>query len=308
MPGVQFVKRKELNKTQRCVQVGQAAHKIVGEKREQAEADRRRQQEAAQKVADKLGTLVCLQTMSDVDTLAQGESHFSQLSAPGARYKEAWDKLKHMHAQLDGGAAFTSEHNALFNSVKATMDPEKCKLDATNLSAEQLAALQTKLGGKTTPQCRYCSNVDICCKKGFLKLMLSDPNMPPHLNSHLLPRVPAQPPPAAAQPVLQQGGSQTAALAPAPPASVRRPVASSALPLLSDDTSDYIPMRQPHAHSNQSIGSRPPAQQHVRQDPAPVPSSPAPRRQRRAAAAAALAKGGYSLMHNGSPLCSQSQE
>ena len=255
---VQFVKRPELTKEARLLKVGKEGLAYAAQKREELQAAKDRQHEATVVSHAKFSALWCLQNADDVEALCEGPSGFSMQSALGQRLKEGYDALKWHHAQFAAdnpdAVVFSSEHTKQFNQLKATMDPSKCQLDEGGLAPDAMNALRARLpapAGKSTPSCKFCCNTGICCKKGMLKLMLSQEDLPPRKNG-VPPSAPAHDAPHR-QAVLSVPVTGQCA-------KPRVPRSEDTL-LVSDDSSNFIE-RRPHATSAQSVGSAP--QQPVR--------------------------------------------
>ena len=253
--GLQFVKRPDLQKKVRVNKTGQAGFAYASDKRMEAEAAQQRQLEQQQKSHDKFSSLCCLTSAADVDMLAAGPSEFSWETAPGGRFKQAFDTMKWHHDQLalnnPEAAVFTAAHSKQFNSTRATMDSQLCRLPADGLSDADRSKLQAKLLTKSTPSCAYCANVGPCCKKALLKLMVTQSDLPPCINGV---------PPTAPRPTVVQSAGANAA-APMPPvprsrATQRMQPALSQQLAVSDDSSNFTGKAQ-HRSSAQSIGSVP---------------------------------------------------
>ena len=252
---MQFVKRADLKKGARVVEVSRAGHAYAAEKRREAEAVQQRQLESMQRSREKFAGLWCLQTPADVEVLAAGPSNFSAQKAAGGRWKEAYDNLKWHHDRYFEENAealtFNSTHTKLFNATRATMDPEKCSLDAEALSEADRAKLSAKLESKVTPSAMYCKNTGTCCKKALLKLMTTQKDMPPMHNG-----VPPSAPERNGSPTdAPVAAAPVAAQARAPAAVPRRARAPGVSLAVSDDSSNFS--RPEPRTSNQSVGSVP---------------------------------------------------
>lgn len=165
---MQYARRKDLAKRKRETQVLLKGFERTAELTRKEQEKRQRTADKHAERAEDMHSRRCLETAADVAAVCRGPSIFSQQATLGKRLDEAWLTLKFYYPKQKRAR----RAETLYNFAPAQNDAWKAV--KTKRSDRCIAPAGAK--GKS---CADCTGTGECCKAGFLRLMLSHPDLPP---------------------------------------------------------------------------------------------------------------------------------